>query len=152
MPTGLTTATTCRGLVFGLLGCLAACAVPPAKPPTGQPSSVPSAVVPESPSFTQEGLATWYGKAHHGRKTASGERFDMHAMTAAHRSLPFGSVVRVTNLGNGSTVKVRINDRGPFVRDRIIDLSAAAAAALGIKGEGVVEIRIEKFVSDQPQS
>ena len=75
-----------------------------------------------------------------GRKTASGERFDPQAMTAAHRSLPFGAMVRVVNAGNGKSVTVRINDRGPFVKGRIIDLSLAAARAIGISGVGSVRI------------
>src|SRR5207244_773422 len=76
------------------------------------------------------GTASWYGEAHHRKKTASGEPFDMHALTAAHRTLPFGTRVLVTNLANGRAVEVRINDRGPVVRDRIIDLSYGAARAL----------------------
>ncbi len=81
--------------------------------------------------FVQEGLAVWYGPGFHGRKTASGEIFDMHALTAAHPTLPFGTRVRVTNLRNGRSVVVRINDRGPFGRRYIIDLSYAAARAIG---------------------
>ena len=78
------------------------------------------------------GIASWYGPGLHGRRTASGERFDQHGLTAAHRSLPFGTVVRVRSLVNGKTVDVRINDRGPFLKRRIIDLSRGAAAALGL--------------------
>lgn len=92
----------------------------------------------------QRGKATWYGPRHHGRKTASGERFDMHALTAAHRSLPFGAVVRVTNLRNGRSVVVRINDRGPFGGGgRIIDVSREAARRLGMIEAGVVPVEIE---------
>ena len=86
----------------------------------------------------QAGIASYYGGAFHGRRTASGERFNMHAMTAAHRTLPFGSRVRVVNLGNGKAVVVRITDRGPFVRGRVIDMSAGAARAIGVKGLGKV--------------
>ena len=100
-------------------------------------------------NFTQTGLASWYGKAQQGRKTASGERFDKDAMTAAHPTLAFNTVVRVTSLDNGRTVKVRINDRGPFVRGRIIDLSAAAAERLGIRQNGVGRVRIAVYKSDQ---
>jgi rare lipoprotein A len=82
------------------------------------------------------GLASWYGPRFHGRRTASGERFDQHAFTAAHRTLPFGTVVRVRSLVNGRTVEVRINDRGPFLKRRVIDLSRAAAEALGLLGSG----------------
>lgn len=78
------------------------------------------------------GLASWYGPRFHGRRTASGERFDQHQLTAAHRTLPFGTVVRVQSLVNGRTVDVRINDRGPHIRRRVIDLSRAAAEALGL--------------------
>lgn len=82
------------------------------------------------------GLASWYGPRFHGRRTASGERFDMHAYTAAHRTLPFGTIVRVRSLRNGRTVDVRINDRGPFLKQRVIDLSRASAEALGLLDSG----------------
>jgi rare lipoprotein A len=88
------------------------------------------------------GLASYYAGEHNGRRTASGERFDMDEMTAAHRTLPFGTRVRVTNLENGREVTVRINDRGPFRRGRIIDLSLAAARKLGIVGRGVAKVRV----------
>lgn len=100
--------------------------------------------------FEQNGQASWYGRWHHGRKTASGERFNMYQMTAAHQTLPLGTIVRVTNLANGKTVKVRINDRGPYMRGRIIDLSMAAASALGMSKKGVARLRLEAFASDQP--
>ncbi len=82
------------------------------------------------------GVASYYGRRFHGRRTANGERFDMHAMTAAHRTLPFGSLVQVTNPRNGKTVTVRINDRGPFHGNRVIDVSRAAATELGLIGPG----------------
>jgi len=91
----------------------------------------------------QEGLASYYGEKFHGRKTASGEVFNMYEMTAAHRTLPFGTYVRVTNLENGRSVVVRINDRGPFAKGRIIDLSYAAAKRLGMVHSGVAKVRIE---------
>ncbi|HEX6852699.1 MAG TPA: septal ring lytic transglycosylase RlpA family protein [Candidatus Polarisedimenticolaceae bacterium] len=90
----------------------------------------------------ETGLASWYGKAHHGQRTASGERFDMHALTAAHRTLPFGTIVRVTDLEGGNSVNVRINDRGPFRRDRIIDLSYEAARKLGVVARGTARVEI----------
>jgi rare lipoprotein A len=90
----------------------------------------------------ETGLASWYGKRFHGRKTASGEAFDMDAFTAAHPKLPFGSWVRVRNLVNGRSVDVRINDRGPHIKRRIIDLSRAAALALGVGGTYQVEISL----------
>jgi rare lipoprotein A len=88
------------------------------------------------------GVASFYGGRFHGRLTASGVRFDSGAMTAAHRSLPFGTRVRVTHLGNGRTVDVRINDRGPFVGGRIIDLSRGAAGVLGMHGQGVARVNV----------
>jgi rare lipoprotein A len=107
----------------------------------------------EQPAFSQNGLATWYGGRSVGRRTASGQRMALHALTAAHRTLPFGSVVRVTNLENCRAVKVTINDRGPRGRGnqrRILDLSRTAAMALGMTREGVATIRIEEYQSDQP--
>ena len=94
----------------------------------------------ESVSYQATGVASWYGPGFHGRKTASGERFNQHALTAAHKTLPLNSYVRVTNLTNDESVILKINDRGPFVRGRIIDLSKGAARALGIHGTGRVEI------------
>jgi rare lipoprotein A len=88
------------------------------------------------------GPASWYGKAHHGQRTASGERFDMYALTAAHPTFPFGTRLRVVNLENDRQVEVRVNDRGPTVPGRIIDLSYAAARALGAVGTGVVPVRL----------
>ncbi len=90
-----------------------------------------------------QGVASWYGPGFHGRRSASGERFNQNAMTAAHRSLPFGTRVRVTNLNNGSSVEVRINDRGPFTRGRIIDLSKGAAQAIGLMRSGVAPVEVE---------
>lgn len=92
---------------------------------------------------TYIGYASYYADEFHGRPTANGEVFDMNAFTAAHRTLPFGTICRVTNLENNKTVEVRINDRGPFVDDRILDLSRAAAKAIGALVSGVVQIRLE---------
>jgi len=89
------------------------------------------------------GYASFYARAHDGHRTASGEIFDMQAMTAAHRTLPFGTRVRVSNLENGRQVVVRINDRGPFRKGRIIDLSYAAARVIGITGRGVAKVRVD---------
>jgi rare lipoprotein A len=94
-------------------------------------------------AFTETGFASWYGKQFHGRKTSTGEVFDMMAMTAAHPTLPLPSYVRVTNLSNGRQVVVRVNDRGPFLQNRIIDLSYAAAHKLGYVGAGHTRVRIE---------
>lgn len=93
------------------------------------------------------GHASYYGRRFHGRLTASGERFDMRAMTAAHKTLPFGSLVRVTNTRNGRTVIVRINDRGPFIKGRVIDLSRGAAERIGLVRTGVGVVRVELLES-----
>jgi rare lipoprotein A len=98
---------------------------------------------PDVRDFEQQGRASWYGRDFHGRKTASGERYDMHALTAAHRTLPLASWVRVTNEANQKSVVVKINDRGPYARGRVIDLSYAAAAVLGMRGAGVGKVKIE---------
>lgn len=96
------------------------------------------------PGYSERGRASWYGPGFHGRDTASGERYDMHAHTAAHRSLPFHTLVEVRNRDNGKKTRVRINDRGPFVRGRIIDLSYSAALDLDMVGPGTarVEVRV----------
>jgi rare lipoprotein A len=96
----------------------------------------------------QEGLVSWYGAAFHDRPTASGERFDSNGFTMAHPTLPFGTEVKVTNLRNGRSVVVRVNDRGPHVGRRIADLSRAAAAELGMLKRGVVRARIEVLGAD----
>jgi peptidoglycan lytic transglycosylase len=97
-------------------------------------------------SFRQRGVASWYGRRFHGQKTASGEPYDMYAMTAAHPTLPIPSYVRVTHLGNGRSVVVRVNDRGPFHSSRIIDLSYAAAFKLGYIQAGSAQVEIEALV------
>lgn len=93
--------------------------------------------------YSETGIASWYGKKYHGRTTASGEKFDMRKMTAAHKTLPFGVIVRVTNLDNGRRLKVKINDRGPFVEGRIIDLSRGAAKKLDMFKAGLARVRLE---------
>ena len=103
----------------------------------------------EMPTYMQQGRASWYGPQHDGKTTANGERFDMTELTAAHRSLPFGTIVRVTNRSTGEMVRVRINDRGPYEKHRIIDLSDAAAKAVGIHDKGTAPVRLEVFASDQ---
>ena len=92
--------------------------------------------------FRQKGIASWYGKKFHGRKTANGEVYDMYGISAAHKTLPFNTVVRVHNLDNGKEMEVRINDRGPFVRGRIIDLSYGAARQVGLVGPGTARVKI----------
>jgi rare lipoprotein A len=100
--------------------------------------------------YVEEGNASWYGVPFNGRRTSNGEIYDMHTMTAAHRTLPFNSIIRVTNLGTGQQTEVRINDRGPFVAGRIIDLSYAAARAVGIWGPGVGMVRLEMVAGTNP--
>ncbi len=101
----------------------------------------PASMVPPT-SMSETGRASWYGEAHQGRPTASGEPFDMNAFTAAHPTLPFGTRLRVVNLDNDREVDVRVNDRGPSVPGRIIDLSYAAARALGAVGAGIIAVRL----------
>jgi len=98
--------------------------------------------LPDAQGFVQTGKASWYGKKFHGRTTSNGERYDMYATTAAHKTLPFGTHVHVTNLRNGRSTVVRINDRGPFVKGRIIDLSYSSAREIGLVGPGVTDVRI----------
>ena len=96
----------------------------------------------EQPDYDEVGMASWYGDQFHGRPTATGERFDMNALTAAHKTLPLPGLVEVTNLANGRRVVLRVNDRGPFVDGRIIDLSRGAADALDLRRAGVGEVRV----------
>jgi rare lipoprotein A len=105
----------------------------------------------EDPNYQERGLASWYGDQHHGRPTATGERFDMNALTAAHKTLPLPGLVEVTNLANGRQVVVRINDRGPFVDGRIIDLSRAAAEAIDLRRAGVGEVQV-RYLGPAPRS
>ncbi|MEQ9448923.1 MAG: septal ring lytic transglycosylase RlpA family protein, partial [Rhodospirillaceae bacterium] len=93
--------------------------------------------------YSEEGVASWYGPDFHGKRTANGEIYDMNAMTAAHPTLPMPSIVRVTNLSNGRSVRLRINDRGPFKSNRIIDVSRRAAQQLGFYRAGVTQVRVE---------
>lgn len=116
---------------------------PPLTEIAGQPKPKPSKTLAMGTGVKQmRGIASWYGPGFHGRQTANGERFNQNDMTAAHRTLPFGTKVRVTSANTGRSVIVRINDRGPFVGGRVIDLSAAAARALGISGIGQVNIEV----------
>jgi len=115
-------------LVTLLVGALAGCSLGGGKPGTR--------------GWSERGIASWYGPGFNGRKTANGETYDMDAMTAAHKELPFGTVVRVKNLDNGREISVRINDRGPFVRGRIIDLSRAAARKIDMLGPGTARVAL----------
>src|SRR5688500_17513552 len=96
--------------------------------------------------YRERGIASWYGRRYHGQKTASGEVYDMYGMTAAHPVLPIPSYVRVTNIGNGKSVVVRINDRGPFLSDRLIDLSYTAAYKLDVLGGGSAFVEVETLL------
>jgi rare lipoprotein A len=104
-----------------------------------QPSHQPAVAV----GTTEEGLASWYGVPYHGRPAADGEIYDMEQMVAAHRTMPFNTWIKVTNLGNGRSINVRVIDRGPFVRGRIVDLSKAAARQIEMLGPGVARVRLE---------
>lgn len=128
------------GTILVLLALTSACASK-----TPRPVSVPAPAEPPSTSaWSQEGLASWYGggDGFDGKPTASGEIFDTFQFTAAHRELPLGTIVDVTNVETGASVRVRVNDRGPFVRGRIIDVSRAAAQRLGMIGPGVARVRL----------
>jgi rare lipoprotein A len=134
-------------------------AVPPpankAPSPAGTPSGPPPAaeLQPAIPGqYVEEGVASWYGVPFNGHRTSNGEIYDMHQMTAAHRTLPFNAYVRVTNLNNGMQTEVRINDRGPFVADRIIDLSLSAAQAIQMIGTGTARVRLEVISGPNPQT
>jgi rare lipoprotein A len=118
-------------------------AIIPRSPETQQASPSATLPTPAPATMIETGLASWYGARHHGKRTASGEIFDQNKFTAAHRTLPWGSIVKVTNLDNGKSVEVRINDRGPFKRGRIIDLSRTAARALGMLQSGVSPVQME---------
>ena len=109
--------------------------------------AAPDSAGPE-PGTRIDGLASWYGQQHQGRATASGEAFDMNKLTAAHRTLPFGTRLRVTNVENGKSVVVRVNDRGPHVPGRVLDLSLRAAKALGMVGEGVARVEVVVLAGD----
>lgn len=133
-------------LVALLLG-VSACSPPPraaaTPPPTVVRATPPSRVI-------AVGKASWYGAFHHGRPTASGEPFDMNALTAAHRTLPLGTRLRVTNLTNGRSVDVRVNDRGPAIRGRVIDISRGAAVALDAVAAGVFPVELTLVDQEHP--
>src|SRR5690242_10389029 len=127
---------------------------PPAPPPQPvvtphQPPAVPPLA--DGPFFTETGLASFYGRAHAGKRTASGERFDHRDFTAAHRTLAFGTLLRVTNLSNGRAVTVEVTDRGPHIKTRVIDISLAAARALHMQKKGITRVKLEAFQDDQPR-
>jgi len=119
----------------------------PSPPETEQAPPIARIPAPAQPTMMETGLASWYGPKFHGKLTASGEVFNQEKFTAAHPTLPWGSKVKVTNLANGKSVDVRINDRGPFGKGRIIDVSRAGARALGMVGRGITTVRVE-WLSD----
>lgn len=123
----------------------------PAAPAT-TPAPSPKIEAPKSSviihAYRETGISSWYGKEFHGRKTASGETFDMYGMSAAHRTLPLGTVIRVTNLDNYKSIKVKVNDRGPFIANRILELSYGAARELAFAAQGTAPVKIENL--DQP--
>ncbi len=105
--------------------------------------TLPAYRVPYAPGYIERGIASWYGEDFHGRPTSSGEIYDMYGLTAAHKLMPLGTVAKVTNIENGRSVTVKINDRGPFVNGRIIDLSYSAAVALEMAEAGLTSVEIE---------
>lgn len=120
-----------------------AAAIPPDSAPLAVPPDTEANLLAgETPREFEQGKASWYGPRFNGRRTASGERYNMNELTAAHKTLPFGTVVRVRSLVNGKEVDVRITDRGPFSRGRVIDLSRAAAEAIGMLGLGVKDVML----------
>ena len=133
---------------IGICAALAGCAAPAPPPPT----PIPAAATVNPVRFSATGIASWYGPQFNHKLTASGEPFNMNSMTAAHRTLPLNTIVRVTDLENGKSVLVRINDRGPYVKGRIIDLSAKAARELGMADEGTARVRLEVYDADQATS
>jgi rare lipoprotein A len=159
---------------LGIAACAAKKPVSHREPPPAQPSTTPESTsdgaksdtsstatpsrskrtkTPPTPApagYTEQGNASWYGNPFHGRHAANGEIYDMYKLTAAHRTLPFETMVRVTNLNNGKTTTVRITDRGPFVENRIIDLSLAAAREIESVGPGVVPIQLEVLGNVNP--
>ena len=125
---------------------LASCAereVPLAPLVHTDPALAPAAVQEYREVYRETGMASWYGKEFHGRKTASGETFDMYGISAAHRILPLGTTIRVTNLDNYMSIKVRVNDRGPFARNRVLELSYGAAKELGFVAQGTARVKVE---------
>ncbi|MFL5343557.1 MAG: septal ring lytic transglycosylase RlpA family protein [Hyalangium sp.] len=139
------------------LGLLAGCTTRAARPlPAARPEPpTVGRARPEAPekgprAYLGEGLASYYGPGLNGRRTASGERFDQNALTAAHRTVPFGSCLRVVNMENGKSVEVRVNDRGPFKAERIIDVSLAAARKLDMLEKGLARVRLYRCQDEGP--
>jgi rare lipoprotein A len=125
----------------------------PTRPSASPPRVSPGSDLPDRPAgdgYSEQGNASWYGPPFHGRRSSNGEVYDMNKLTAAHRTMAFNTMVRVTNLANGKSVVVRITDRGPFVENRVIDLSRAAAQTIDSIGPGVVPVRLEVVSGNDP--
>jgi rare lipoprotein A len=158
--------SACRLAAIALLALLAACAGRAPAPPTaegtvghgifkvGQPYQINGVwyYPAEDYSYDETGIASWYGEDFHGKYTANGEVFDLNALTAAHRTLPMPSIVEVTNLENGRSIELRVNDRGPYARGRIIDVSRRAAQLLGFEGKGTAKVRVRILVPESIQA
>ncbi|HET8540803.1 MAG TPA: septal ring lytic transglycosylase RlpA family protein [Anaeromyxobacter sp.] len=136
-----------RWALAAALALAAACAHPPRhEEPRPRPEARERGRGGDGEERAVVGVASFYGRRFHGRRTASGARYDMHALTCAHRTAPFGTRLRVTDLDTGLSVVVTVNDRGPFVRGRVVDVSLAAARALGMIERGLARVRIERVV------
>ena len=135
-------------LIVGLSGC-SYLEQPPARPLPRALRNLPT-FPPPTTGQEQTGLASWYGPGFHGKRTANGEIYDQHELTAAHKTLPLGTRVMVTNQNTNQSIEVRINDRGPFVGKRIIDLSYAAARSIGVYEPGVAPVRVEVLMAAAP--
>ncbi len=122
-------------------------AIEPAPFPVSIPVPLPKPVPEQEPNYRETGLADWYGRELHGKQTANGEVFDMYGLSAAHRTLPLGTVVHVTNLDNFKSITVRITDRGPFLKSRFLDLSYGAAKELDFVSQGTARVKIEAVVA-----
>jgi rare lipoprotein A len=119
-------------------------------PETAEETTDEGFVASHSPIYTETGMASWYGPPYHNRRGANGQIFDQNAMSAAHRTLPMGSLVRVTNLQTGQSAVLRITDRGPFVPDRVLDLSVASAKVVGVWRPGTAQVRIDVYAAPKP--
>ena len=137
--------TLCAAILLLVAAGVCGCAVArPLSSAAARPAEArPGGDAPQGRPRPEVGLASWYGEFHHGQPTASGEIFDMSRMTAAHRTLPLGTQLRVVNLQNGRVVRVRVNDRGPYVDGRILDLSREAARALDMEHSGLATVKLE---------
>lgn len=130
-------------LFSALLALLTGCASKPPEPGTYKVFGRTYKVLEKADGYSETGLASWYGEDFHGKKTANGEIYDMYGRTCAHKTLPLGTKVRISNLENGRTIEARVNDRGPFVDGRIVDLTLTIAKDLGMADQGIAMVRVE---------